>query len=211
MRELSTIEKITHSTLLSIELAQQECFGAIKTIEKSGYARFETKRKLTSLKSNYKAIERYISGLTGGTIGLLADVADNMDEEVKRDLTVLYYTVKTELDRNGCKESHLFAELVKTSIMIQIANGFSGALRKRVIEEEGKRTNRFGCPIVPFPGFDFIAKLESDMSEITDRIGIAIGQGQINLTNNKKISLAVRAIQNKLVSAEVLTRVLNKA
>lgn len=202
MKELSTREKLIHSTLISVELSQLATFDLISILKKSRYYKFNIKKRTKDLEKMYKGLSKYIYKITGDSISILAEASDKVDEYLKDDMFKLKISIKQELDKNGSKESLLFSDILVSQVLLNMAFGYVDAFRDYCKKEDN-------TDLIAFQGMDDLNKMKFTIVDISFLICNHIDQIGLDLTGNKNIQIASTVIFNKIKSAKLLNHVLN--
>lgn len=185
----------TYNILFTNDIVCSVVIEALEGLKKSAMYRQETKRAATAVERARKEYERYLNSVVERSSEFFADANDKFTEELGKDLNVLYYTIKGEMDRKGVKESGVLARMEEARMLADYAVWQFD----RRMKELSERDKRFKGLDVGYLRIDGMLKTLNRMMESV-RTGVTVDM------NIEQCRMALDVVALKLSSPEAIAR-----
>lgn len=185
----------TYNILFTNDIVCSVVIEALEGLKKSAMYRQETKRAATAVERARKEYERYLNSVVERSSEFFADANDKFTEELGKDLNVLYYTIKGEMDRKGVKESGVLARMEEARMLADYAVWQFD----RRMKELAERDKRFKGLDVGYLRIDGMLKTLNRMMESV-RTGVTVDM------NIEQCRMALDVVALKLSSPEAIAR-----
>ena len=197
---------IFYSNVIRKEFANEKVRNALSTLSQSKYYRFEVKKLANDIRRRIAQWDSDIAGCMQGSESNL-DLYDKLAENGLKDLGYLYkplyYSIMQVLTKNECKETPLLAEMQSAVILLEYSN-------KQLLSDIGEYA--FKCPALAKLSAMYAEGTEVNLKRLVDILSMQIlsDAKDIDLNQDKNITLAVNNIINKFHSARVTKGIITK-
>lgn len=188
----------TYNILFTNDIVLGRILEAVEAIKKTSLFKQKTKQMINKVMKEKIKYEKLISKVIGDKSSFFADANDIFIEEVKKDIDILYFTIKKEFDKHKLQYSDVIAKMETARTLCYFA---CVQLDKRM-DELISKDNRF-------KNFSIDYIRQTSMLHYIDET-MRTFQIPFNIDlNTKECTTAINILSKKLADCDIISKAIS--